>query len=62
MDWTILDVTDIPNVEIGTKVTVIGHDGDESISAECLAADTDTISYEITCGFSSRVARIFAQE
>ena len=62
MDWTILDVTDIPNVEIGTKVTVIGHDGDESISAECLAADTDTISYEITCGFSSRVARIFVQE
>lgn len=62
MDWTILDVTDIPNVEIGTKVTVIGRDGDESISAECLAADTDTISYEITCGFSSRVARIFVQE
>jgi len=59
MDWTILDVTHIPNVEIGTKVTIIGRDGDESIAAERLAADTETISYEITCGFSRRVARVF---
>jgi len=62
MDWTILDVTDIPNVEVGTKVTVIGSDGSETILAEDLAADTGTISYEITCGFGSRVARQFVQQ
>lgn len=61
MDWTILDVTDIANVEVGTKVTVIGSDGGESISAEDLAAATGTISYEIVCGFGSRVARQFDQ-
>lgn len=62
MDWTILDVTDIPNVEVGTKVTVIGSDGGETILAEDLAAATGTISYEITCGFGSRVARRFVPE
>lgn len=62
MDWTILDVTDIPNVEVGTKVTVIGSDGRETILAEDLAAATGTISYEITCGFGSRVARKFVPE
>lgn len=61
MDWTILDVTDIPNVEVGTKVTIIGHDGSEWISAADIARDTDTISYEITCGFGRRVPRVFKQ-
>ncbi|KXK06717.1 MAG: alanine racemase [Acidobacteria bacterium OLB17] len=59
MDWTILDVTNIPNVEVGTKVTVIGADGEDRILAEDLAAACDTISYEITCGFSARVPRLF---
>lgn len=61
MDWTILDVTDIPNVEVGTKVTIIGGDGSEWISAADIARDTDTISYEITCGFGRRVPRAFKQ-
>lgn len=61
MDWTILDVTDIPNVEVGTKVTIIGRDGSEWISAADIARDTDTISYEITCGFGRRVPRVFKQ-
>ena len=61
MDWTILDVTDIPNVEVGTKVTIIGRDGGEWISAADIARDTDTISYEITCGFGRRVPRVFKQ-
>lgn len=61
MDWTILDVTDIPNVEVGTKVTIMGRDGSGHISAADIARDTDTISYEITCGFGRRVPRVFKQ-
>lgn len=61
MDWTILDVTDIPNVEVGTKVTIIGRDDGGWISAADIARDTDTISYEITCGFGRRVPRVFKQ-
>ncbi|MBX3282138.1 MAG: alanine racemase [Acidobacteria bacterium] len=59
MDWTILDVTDIPGVQIGSEVTVIGCVNDVCISAAELAGLTDTISYEITCGFGQRVPRLF---
>jgi alanine racemase len=59
MDWTIIDVTDVPAASIGDRVTLIGTDGDHAIAAEDLAYIADTISYEITCGISSRVPRYF---
>ena len=59
MDWTTLDVTDISDVSVGDDVTIIGSHGDESIRAEDLAQQTNTISYEITCGVSGRVPRIY---
>lgn len=59
MDWTILDVTDIPNVQIGNRVILIGEENGLKITAEELAQKTDTISYEITCGIDRRVERIY---
>lgn len=57
MDWTLVDVTDIPNVKIDDEVILIGKSGEMNISAENLAKLTDTISYEITCGINQRVRR-----
>jgi alanine racemase len=57
MDWTIIDVTDVPNVKIDDKVTVIGKQDQQKIYAEDLAQILDTISYEITCGINRRVGR-----
>jgi alanine racemase len=57
MDWTTIDVTDIPDVRVGDQVTLIGSHGDLVISVEDIAAVADTISYEITCGISKRVRR-----
>lgn len=59
MDWTTIDVTNIPDVSVGDDVTIIGGDGDETIRAEDLAQTTATISYEITCGISGRVPRLY---
>ncbi|MBX7054818.1 MAG: alanine racemase [Pyrinomonadaceae bacterium] len=59
MDWTIIDVTDIKGADVGTAVELIGSSPNCAILAEDLAAATDTISYEITCGISSRVERQF---
>jgi alanine racemase len=61
MDWTIIDVTDVPHAEIGDRVTLIGQDANHRIAAEDLAAITETISYEVTCGVSSRVPRRFVE-
>jgi alanine racemase len=59
MDWTIVDVTDIPGIEIGETVTLIGRAGEIAITAESLAGLCDTISYEITCGINQRVAKVY---
>ncbi|MCS6885267.1 MAG: alanine racemase [Acidobacteriota bacterium] len=59
MDLTLLDVTDIPGVKIGDEVVLIGEMGDVSITAEEVAGNIDTISYEITCGISKRVPRVY---
>jgi alanine racemase len=61
MDWTIIDVTNIPDVKLEDKVTIIGRDNGLSISAEEIAALSNTISYEITCGINRRVTKIYAE-
>lgn len=60
MDWTLIDVTDIEEVEVGDTVTLIGSEGGRAIRAEEIAALSDTISYEITCGINRRVTRVYA--
>lgn len=49
-------------VPTGTKVTLIGHQGDEQITADDIAARLGTINYEIPCMISSRVPRVFVKE
>ena len=55
MDWTLFDVTDVPDVAENDEIILIGGD----IGAADLARETGTIGYEITCGISQRVPRIF---
>lgn len=59
MDQLMLDVTDVPDVKEGDIVTLIGRDGDEEITADELAALYGTIGYEVVCGISKRVPRIY---
>ncbi len=59
MDLTLMDVTDVPGVRRGDIVTLIGADGDLSVPAEDIARTAGTLSYEITCGVSARVPRVY---
>ncbi len=59
MDLIMVDVTDVPKVQIGDIVTIFGQDGDCEITAEECAAKASTIVYEITSGIGPRVARLF---
>jgi len=61
MDWTILDVTDIPNVKLDDEVVIIGNQTGCKVNAEEIAKAADTISYEITCGIHRRVPRIYVE-
>ena len=57
MDWTIVDVTDVPNVKLEDEVVIIGEQRNLNIYAEDLAREAETISYEITCGINRRVPK-----
>lgn len=57
MDWTLLDVSELPNIRVDDEVILIGEKDGLRITAEELAIKTDTISYEITCGINRRVVR-----
>jgi alanine racemase len=57
MDLTLVDVTDVREVNIGDEVVIIGSQGDRQITAEEVANLAGTISYEVTCGISDRVPR-----
>jgi alanine racemase len=59
MDLTLIDVTDVPRVSLHDQVTLLGREGKLSITAEEVAELAGTISYEITCGISARVPRIY---
>ncbi len=58
MDWTLVDVTDIPDARVGDEVILIGQADGQRITAEELAELCGTISYEITCGIGARVPRV----
>ena len=60
MDWIMLDVTDIHGVAVGDEVTLLGCDGSgRCIGGDELAAWAGTIPYEIFCGISKRVPRVY---
>ena len=59
MDQMMVDVTDIPGVQAGDTVTLIGTDGDETISMEDIAAAAGSFNYEFACGISRRVPRVY---
>jgi alanine racemase len=59
MDLTIIDVTDVAGAEVGDEVVLIGRQGNSSITVEEVAEKIGTISYEVTCGISARVPRVY---
>jgi alanine racemase len=61
MDMTMIDVTDIPGARVGDEVVLIGKQGNDEILADDIAANGNTINYEIACKISPRVKRIFVQ-
>ncbi|MCA1797548.1 MAG: alanine racemase [Geobacteraceae bacterium] len=59
MDWTMLDVTEVPGVAAYDDVTLLGCEGDVCVYAEDWAERIGTISYEVMCQVSKRVPRVY---
>jgi alanine racemase len=60
MDMTIADVSALGDrVAIGDEAVLLGAQGDERVTAAELAGRAGLIEYEITCGISKRVPRVY---
>lgn len=59
MDLVTIDVTDIPDASLGDEVVLLGRSGGETITPEEIGGKIGTISYEVLCGVSARVPRVF---
>jgi alanine racemase len=58
MDQSMLDVSNIPGVAVGDEVVLIGQQGQETLSAEAVAARLGTINYEVVSEILARVPRV----
>jgi len=59
MDLCMVDVTEVEGVKVGDRVTLLGGDGPVALRPEELAEWADTIPYEVLCGISRRVPRVY---
>ena len=60
MDMCMVDITGVPNAKVGDELTLFGYDEDgQCVPVERLAEASGTISYEILCTLSKRIARLY---
>jgi len=59
MDQTIIDVTDIPGVQVGDVAVLIGHQGDQYISAWEIGLAMGSIAYEALVNLGVRLPRVY---
>ncbi|WP_258278971.1 serine racemase VanT catalytic subunit [Paenibacillus sp. SC116] len=59
MDQLMIDVTHIGGIQAGETVTIIGQDGEETVTASEIASHCGTISNEILSGIGNRVERVY---
>ncbi len=59
MDQTIVDVTDVPGVQCGDAVVLVGRQGGEEISIREFSRHADTIPWETLCSVTKRVPRLY---
>jgi alanine racemase len=59
MDVSMLDVTEIPGVQIGDIATVYGTDGDNVYPANVVARSIGTVTSDLISGVSRRVPRFY---
>lgn len=61
MDQTLVDVTDIPDVQAGDVVTVYSDEIEGGNSFTAAAEKIGTINYELLCAVGTRVPRIYIE-
>ena len=59
MDLTMLDIGGVADVALEDEVVVFGRQGNETVTADEIASDLDTINYEVVSTITGRVPRVY---
>jgi alanine racemase len=59
MDLTTIDLSHAGELKPGDEVTILGQEGESKLDAQLMARLAGTISYNILCGISARVRRVY---
>jgi alanine racemase len=59
MDMTVADVTDLGDAAVGDEVVLLGSQGSQHISTAEFSSRANISDYEVSCGISKRVPRMY---
>ena len=59
MDQFMVRLDSVPDAVVGDEVVLIGHQGQDHISAEEVAVRWNTINYDVVSSIGSRVSRTY---
>lgn len=59
MDMTMIDLSAFPDARVGEEIVLFGRQGAGEITADDVARWDETLSYEVLCRISKRVARLY---
>jgi len=59
MDMTLVDLSGFERPEVGEEIVIFGRQGEEEITVDEIGARTGVIGYEVLCGISKRVVRVY---
>ena len=62
MDQFMVDVSHLPDVQIADEVTLVGTDGNETITVEDVSDAESRFNYEFCCLITPRVPRIYIKD
>ncbi|MEW9699964.1 alanine racemase [Paenibacillus sp. SI8] len=61
MDQCLVNVTQVPDVQVSDEVVLVGEQEGERITVEDVARQLGTVNYEFICMISHRVARVYVR-
>jgi alanine racemase len=61
MNLTEIDLTNAPGARVGSKVTLLGRNGNASVGADDWAQWAETINYEIVARLPAELPRVYEE-
>lgn len=61
MDQLMVQLDEVPEAKVGDEVVLIGKQGEAYLTAEDLGRTWGTFNYEVVCGLSARVERLYSE-